>query len=257
MERKNTSIDPRELTKQAKDILSEPEQIYGLAGKRFALRCAELESSLGSNAFRLGIVGNPNRGKTTLAYSYYRALEIFGLPTAYFDLDIYSYSGLAISGEIDWEKRPKRLDASQKEVEGSILAFKGIDSGMVIGDFPGRADNLYQLNRLRAVDLAIVLGTDVADRSDWQELVEKSGTSFLWLRSRLNGALCYPFDPTIYALDRKPRPAGLDVLISLTRILEVVAEIRGVSLSDPWSPFTEAERLILEEVLDLNFAPFV
>lgn len=257
MERKNTGIDPRvaELVRRAENILSEPERVYDLVGRRLALRCVELEASFSLDAFRLGVVGNPNRGKTTLAYSYYRALEIYGFPTAYFDLDIYSYSGLAISGEVDWEKRPKRSDAPQKEVEESILAFREAGPGIVIGDFPGRVDNLYQLDRLKTVDLAIILGVSIDDRRGWQELIGKSGVSALWLRSQLDKTPSYPLDPTLYGLDREPKPADLDVLTSLTRILEVVAKMKGVSLSSPWPLFTEAERLILEEVLDFNFAP--
>lgn len=259
MERKSIGTDSRvaELVRQAENILSEPERVYDLVGKRLALCCVELKAPFSLNAFRLGIVGHPNRGKTTLAYSYYQALETYGLPTAYFDLDIYSYSGRAISGEIDWRERSKRPDAPRKEVEESILAFREVGPGVVIGDFPGKVDNLYQLRRLEAVDLAIVLGVSRNDREGWQELIGKSGISSLWFRTQLDKTPRYPLDPTLYGLNRKPKTTDLGVLTSLTRILEVAAEMKGVSLSNPWPLFDEAERLILEELLDFNFASFV
>lgn len=250
-------IDPRvtELVKQTEGILASPEEVYNLAGKRLVLRCVELGPFLTPDTFRLGIVGNPNRGKTTYAYSCYQALEMYRFPAAYFDLDIYSVSGLAISGQVRWEERPKRSKPSITEVRESIRAYKEAGPGIVVGDFPGRVDNLYQLDRLEAVDLVMILDVSIADRRGWQELVGKSGVPALWLRSQLDKTPRYPLNPTVYALNREPKPTDLDVLTSLTRILEVVAEMKGVSLSSPWSFFSEAERVILEEVLDFNFAP--
>lgn len=258
MERDDINTNPRvtELVKQAEGILADPEGVYDLAGKRLALRCVELEPFLTPDTFRLGIVGNPNRGKTTYAYSCYQALEMYRFPAVYFDLDIYSVSGLAISGQVRWEERPKRSKPSMTEIRELIRGYKEAGPGIVVGDFPGRVDSPYQLDCLKAVDLAIILGVSTADRKAWQELVGKSGVPALWLRSQLDKTPSYPLDPTVYALNREPKPTDLDVLTSLTRILEVVAEMKGVSLSSPWSFFSEAERMILEEVLDFNFAPF-
>lgn len=258
MERESKNIDPHvaELVKQAEGILADPEEVYDLAGKRFALRCVELEPFLTSDTFRLGVVGNPNRGKTTYAHSCYQALKMYGFPTSYSDLDIYSVSGQAISGQVRWEERPKRPKPSPREVRESIKAHEKAGPGMVVGDFPGKVDDPYQRDRLKATDLAIVLGVNIADRRGWQELVTGSEVPALWLRSQLDRTLRYPLDPTIYALNREPKHTDLDVLTSLTKILEVVAEMRDVSLSDPWPFFTEAERVVLEEVLDFQFAPF-
>jgi len=258
MEREGTNTDPRvaELVKQAEGILAVPEEVYDLAGKRLALRCVELEPFLTSDTFRLGIVGNPNRGKTTYAYSCYQALKIYSFPTSYFDLDIHSASGQAISGQLRWEERSKNPNPSPREVRESIKAYEEVGPGVVVGDFPGKVDNPYQQDRLKVVDLAIVLGVSMADRGGWQEVVAESGVPALWLRSQLDRILRYPLDPTIYALNREPKPTDLGVLTSLTRILEVVAETKDVSLSNPWPFFTEAERVVLEEVLDFQFAPF-
>lgn len=245
-----------ELVVQSRKILDNPEYVFDLAGKRLALRCVELEPYFASHTFRLGIIGNSNRGKTTYAYSSYLALQNYRFPSRYADLDIYSYTGRAIRGQIGWENWPKRTDAPKKEVLESVREFRNAGPGIVIGDFPGKPDKPYQPYRIKAVDMTVLLGNDSLDRSKWERLVTISRKPSLWLRSQPDSIRRYPLDPTLYDLQRIPKPGGLDVMTSLTRIMEVIARIVNVPLRNPWKIFTEPERVVLEEVLDFEFAPY-
>ena len=102
-----------------------------------------MENYFADHVYRLGIVGDPNRGKTTLAYTYYDLLNKFSFPARYYDLDIYSPSGKAIAGTISWDERKKEPNVSEKAVVSSINCLKKIQGGLVVVDFPGRRDNPY------------------------------------------------------------------------------------------------------------------
>lgn len=251
------------LVEQGRAILDNPERVYDLAGRRLALRLIKVEDYFKKHSFHLGIVGNPNRGKSTYAYSCFRTLELYQFPAQYFDLDIYSNSGLALRGIVNWEDRPKRLDAPKKETLLSIKAYNDIKPGIVFGDFPGRPSNPYQARRVQSSDMAIVLGDDPEDRKAWHHIVSKTHTPSLWLRTRSDHTRTYPIDPTVYGLNRTPKPGGLDIITSLTRIIEVITKQIGLPMDNIWktlpngiTPFTEPERLILQEILDFEFAPF-
>lgn len=251
------------LFEQSKKILRDPEHMYDLAGRRFALRLLELQDHFKDHSFRIGIVGKPNRGKSTYAYSCFRTLALYKFPTQYVDLDIYSNSGLALRGIVKWKDRPKRPDAPKEETLASIRAYKDTRPGIIFGDFPGRPDNTYQSKRVRASDMAIVLGDNPEDREAWHRIVTKTHTPSLWLRTRADTKHTYPIDPTIYGLKRIPKPGGLDVMTSLTRILEVAARQLGLPLINLWKPlpngvipFSDPEQLILREVLDFEYAPY-
>ncbi len=244
-------------------ILADPERVQELAGRRLAFRLVELEDHFRTHSYRLGIVGNPHRGKSTYAYSCYETLSDYHFPAHYVDLDIYSPSGLANSGHHDLANRPKRTDAPKEEVLASIRGFRATGPGIVFGDFPGLPDKPYQPRRIKAVDMAIVLGDDSSDRGKWLERLSKAKKDALWLRTRSDNVRAYPLDPTIYALDRKPRPNSLDVVTSLTRILEVIGKKIGIPLANVWEklpngriPFSEPERMVLAEILDFEFAPY-
>lgn len=244
-------------------ILADPEWVHELAGRRLAFRLVELEDHFSTHSYRLGIVGNPNRGKSTYAYSCYETLNNYHFPTHYVDLDIYAPSGMALTGEADWQKRLKRIDAPKEEVLASIAAFRTTGPGIVFGDFPGLPDKPYQPRRVRAADMAVVLGDNPADRAKWLARLSKAKKNALWLRTRADRIRDYPLDPTIYELNRESRANSLDVVTSLTRILEVIAKNVGISLANVWeklpngrTPFSEPERLVLAEILDFEFAPF-
>lgn len=243
------------LFQEGQKILSDPERVFELVGKRLALRVVELEKYFATNTFRLGIVGNPNRGKTTYAYSCFSLLQNYRFPTQFVDMDIYSYSGNAIAGKIRWEDRPKRSDAPKKDVTESINVLRKAGPGIVIADFPGRPDNEYQPDRLKEFDLVMLLGNNRKDRKRWDAQVTKANVSSLWLRTQADKKLQYPIDPTIYDLNREPKPYGLDVMTSLTRVMEVIGRMVGIPVPNPWGLFSEPERLILEEMLDFKYAP--
>ena len=192
------------LVHEGRKILKDPEWVNDLAGRRLALRLVELEDYFKGHTFRIGIVGKPNRGKSTYAYSCFRSLELFKFPTHYFDLDLYSNSGQALRGTVKWEDRPKRADAPKEETLASIQAYKDTGPGIVFGDFPGRPNNPYQSRRVRSSDIAVVLGDDPEDRKAWQRIVYKTHTPSLWLRTRKDTAHTYPKDPTVYGLNRIP-----------------------------------------------------
>lgn len=248
----------RYLVTEGEKILHSPERVLDLAGRRAALRMVDVEDYFRDHTFRLGIVGNPNRGKTTYAYSLYTSLKDSMFPAHYVDLDIYSQSGPAIAGRIAWDERPKRNDAPKRDVMESLRKFKNVQPGLVIADFPGRADNPYQPRRAKALDMAVLLGDDPTDRDKWMRILEHAHKPYLWMRTRPDGKRTYPLDPTIYHLDREPKPHSLDITTSQTRILEVIANMRDIPLHDIWKMgiFTEPERMILEEVLDFEFAPY-
>ena len=169
----------------------------------------ELEDHCRTRPYLLGIVGNPNKGKSTYAYSCYETLGNYHFPTHYVDLDIYAPSGLAISGEENWKTRLKRSDASKEDILASIARFRATGPGIVFGDFPGLPDKPYQPRRVRAVDMAIVLGDDPADRAKWLDRISKVKQNALWLRTRPDDIRVYPLHPTIYDLNRKSRPNSL------------------------------------------------
>ncbi len=246
----------RSLVAESRKIWSDTDAVYDLAGRRFALRCAELEPYFRSRTFRLGIIGNPNRGKTTLAFSAHKTFGLYGFPSQYVDLDIYTHSGRAISGEIGWAQRPKRADAPRREVLESVRRFRKARRGIIVGDFPGRPDNPYQGERLKAVDMALVLGDNPKERLTWLAMAAKVGKPATWLRTNEAYTRKFPMDPTVYNLNRDVHPATLDLLTALTRILENVARLVGVKTADPGAFFSEPERVILEEVLDFEFAPY-
>jgi len=241
------------------EILADPDRVHELAGRRLALRCLELESLFESRVFRVGIVGNPDRGKTTYAYSCFKTLEVLDFPASYTDLDIYSACGVSISGHVPWEKRPRNRNPTSEEVKANIQSYYQVTSGIAIADFPGMAHDEYQPERLAAVDLAIVLGRNNLDRLDWERVIDENGISRIWLHTRLDQSVRMLIQPAVYNLKRNPRPMEIDIITSLTRILEIAAEMKGKQLVDIYKrypdAFSETERMVLEEVLDLEFAP--
>lgn len=246
-----------QLLEETRSILSDPEETIDLVGRRFALRCIEIQRyfSQTGGSFRLAIVGNPNRGKTTFAASAADILRLYGVHSNCFDLDVYTQSMRAMTGEISWSQRPKRSDISRSEVLQNIKLYREAGPGLVIGDFPGKPGNPYQSSRLKASDLVLILVCSLEEKDLWTDLSVKAQKISLWLQSKKSWDINPPLHPFISDLDRCLKSGSIEIQIILTRILEVIAEVRGVPLTNPWNFFTEAQRTVLEEVFDFMYAP--
>lgn len=252
------SFNPQSLAEEARKILESRDLVYDLAGRRLALTATQLQDHLSrpENTFHLAIAGSPNRSKTTYAYSCYEVLKAYNLPTSYHDLDLYTQSGKAISGEIDWSRRIKRgLEEIPKEkVTQSIRAFLEDRPGVAIADFPGRLNDPYQTDRLRGADLAIILGRDREEVRGWDKLCSNVGVRHRFLISETKPPLPYAIlYPSFFNLTRTVRFSPM-MLVSVTSILQEIAQIRGLKIS-PWeSYFSKAERVVLSEILDFTFS---
>lgn len=246
------------LVEESRKILDDRELIYDLAGKRLALRAIELKGHLSdpANAFHLAIVGNPNRSKTTYAYSCYSVLKTYDVPVKYHDLDVYTQSGMAISGVIDWNKRVKRtlVEIEEKEISQSIQTFINDTPGIIIGDYPGRIKDQYQAQRLEKADLAIILAKDSEEVKKWAKLCTSLGVGYRWLISETEPPLPYEvLYPSFYNLTREVRFSPM-MLVSATSILEEIAAIKDIPLSNIESYFSQAELVVLQEILDFHFS---
>ncbi|MCH7730140.1 hypothetical protein IID21_01260 [Patescibacteria group bacterium] len=252
------SIPLEDLAEEAHKILEDQKLVYDLAGKRLALRTVELEAYLSQpeNTFRLAIVGPPNRSKTTYAYSVYSVLKKYDLSTHYLDLDLYTESGLAISGMIDWAQRTKRTleEVGEEKILESIKTFGNLKGGIVVGDFPGKIDDPYQTQRLKQTELAIILAKDHEEIKEWSDLCSTLGVKYRWLISETEPPLKYEIlYPSFYNLTRNVRFSPM-ILVSVTSILEEIAAIRNITLSNVGAHFSQPERVVLEEVLDFHFS---
>lgn len=252
------NFNPQALADEARKILENRELVYDIAGRRLALVAIGLKDYLSrpGNTFHLAIVGNPNRSKTTYAYSCYEVLEAYGVPSSYHDLDIYTLSGKAIAGEIAWDQRVKRSlrEISETEIVQSIQSYRKDQSGVVIADFPGKLDDPYQTERLKGSDLAIVLGRNREEIRRWEKLCEDSGVGHRFLISETQPPLPYTIlYPSFFNLTREPRFSPM-LLVSVTSILQQIAEMRGLSLPEWEGYFNKAESVVLREVLDFTFS---
>lgn len=195
------------LAAQAQEILNNPEEVYDLVGKRLALTSAILHKHFlnPTNTFRLAVVGNPNTGKTTFAYSIAKILELYQTPTTYVDLDIYTESGRAISGEIKWEERRKRdlEEIPLDETLGSIDKFANAKPGIIIGDFPGRITNEFQGRRLKQANLALILALNEQDLSHWVNLCSKNEVGYIHAISKQSFTPEAPIHPQVHSLHRQ------------------------------------------------------
>ncbi|MFX1537554.1 MAG: hypothetical protein ACFFDI_25410 [Promethearchaeota archaeon] len=250
----NESSTALELAYQALEILNDRDRIYDLAGRRFAFYCVQVEEYFNQHCFRLGVLGNPNRGKTTFVASSVGALSVYGIQAIYADLDVYTQSGLAMFGMIGWEDRPKNHDLSEEVVLKNIQRYSELSSGLVVADFPGRFDNPYHADRLASTDLALILAKTEKERLGWIELAENTNTPWLWLESKRKFRVAPPILPFIFGLDRTAN-WDVKIFVILTRVIQAIAIMREISLIHPWPFFTEAERVVLEEVLDFLCAP--
>ena len=252
------NFNPQALAEEARKILENRELVYDIAGRRLALVASNLNDYLSrpENTFHIAIVGNPNRSKTTYAYSCYEDLEEYGVPSSYHDLDIYTQSGKAIAGEIAWNQRIKRSlrEISETEITKSIQSYHKDQSGVVIADFPGKLDDPYQIERLKGSDLAIVLGRDREEIRRWEKLCSDNNVGHRFLISETQPPLPYTvLYPSFYNLTRKPRFSPM-LLVSVTSVLQQIAEMRSLNLPGWERYFNKAELVVLREVLDFTFS---
>lgn len=252
------NFNPQALADEARAILENRELVNDVVGRRLALFAVTLKDhlSIPQNSFHLAILGNPNRSKTTYSYSCYEVLETYGVPTSYHDLDIYTQSGKAIAGEIAWDKRVKRDlgEIPETEIDQSIQSYRKDQSGVVIADFPGKLDDPYQIERIRGSDFAIVLGRNREEIRPWERLCTGNKVRHRFLVSETEPPLSYSvLYPSFYNLTREPRFSPM-LLVSVTSILQEIADMRGLSLPKWESFFSKAERVVLGEVLDFAFS---
>ena len=241
------------LASQAHDILQNPEVVYDLTGKRLALISALTQNHFTDikNGFRLAIVGNPNTGKTTFSYSVSEILKLYRVPCTYIDLDLYTNSGKAISGEIEWKERNKRSadNIPEAEIMKNIKDFSSPRIGITIGDFPGKINNEFQPQRLKGVNLALILAHNKQDADKWMDLCSTNGIRFRFLISE-DDHILYP-----QAVDFKRKTVfSIPNLIYATSVLkEAVEKTNGPKIPFD-SFFSQPELVILEEVLDFKFS---
>ena len=254
MRRSEDDTRLKQLIKQSKEIVDSPGDMYDLAGKRFALYALQLLPYFENNSIHIGIVGNPNRGKTSFAFSATELMSHYGLPALYFDLDDYTKSGGAISGSISWAERKKRELVPPEEINQTIADFSK-SHGLVIGDFPGRADDIYQNQRVSSLDMAILMTTGKEDSIEWKKLLEESNIPTSRLIIGKHRGQTSDHDPIAPYIVRERKPFTIPMIIACTRTLVNIACIKDVSLIEPWSEMSQAERVVLEEVLDFEFAP--
>lgn len=242
---------------EARKILEDPESVYNLAGRRLALISVISKEHFlkPENTFRVAVVGNPNLGKTTYSYSIAKILELYGTTCSYFDLDVYTQSGSAISGTIEWAKRLKREppEIKPEDIKQNINTFGQKRPGIIIGDFPGRIEDKYQIRRLKKADLALILASDLTEKNKWAELCDKAGIGYRWVMSYPHINTNAPFYPQIYDLERKVNTTT-SMIISATSLLMEVTDLTGFGPVNYQNFFTNPELIILEEALDFHFS---
>jgi len=257
-------------------ILNDSEKVYDLAGKRLALRCLNIAPFFDDleNPFRLGIIGPSNRGKTTFTWDLYSLLLAYWpsqlgiLPTVH-DLDIFTNSLPAAAGIIKWKDRKKNPHPSPEEERASIAEFRTLRGGIIIADVPGKLTGDYTPHRVAACHAVVILVDSIKEIPAWRKLTTESGIPAAWLISdpKHKGPVATKrvIHPTVFDLNREPRPFRVSLITTLTRILEMIARSRNIPLLNIWSlidpdtndpAFSKAERILLQEYLDFYYAPF-
>jgi hypothetical protein len=259
----------RGLAAEAGKIIRDYDRLYDITGKRLAFWGMELKKHFDDPANKLvfGVVGYPNTDKTTLAYSCAKILQLYDVSSTYCDLDVYTFSGKAIEGQINWDDRPKqtRDKVGIEIVQQSIEALHKIQKGIVIADFPGMIEDPYQPLRLNAINYAIILAKDEGELEEWINLCSAENTGFRFLfthkQTETLQLKLFKMDARLPAIASMNRQAIVNVatLSVATGILEEAADMTKAPKSKYHNYFTEAELTALEEILDplYSISPYI
>lgn len=125
------------------------------------------------------IVGGPSgSGKSTFVLSLVECLKLRGLRADAVELDVWSNSYLAFSGQYAFENRPKRFTLHDWDWKAAIApriaGFNQSDADFVFGDLPGvvGAANSHTLGLVRPTD-AWVYSRTLEGIADWKRFFEK------------------------------------------------------------------------------------
>jgi len=245
------------LNSEVRRLLKRPEEIGDLLGRRLALIAGLTQGHFTDprNTFRIAVIGDPNLGKTTYSYSVAKILEMYGTPSSYFDLDVYTESGRAISGEKGWQERRKRslTQIKRREIKENIRKFGKIKPGIVIGDFPGMSSDKFQVERIHMANMALIFAGDYKHLDPWIKLCTRAHIYHRFLISRPKFSMEPPIYPQINRLYRKPI-SNLPLIASATSLLLESNEMTHGPKIEIGMHFNDAERTILEEIFDFYFS---
>lgn len=117
------------------------------------------------------IIGGPvNCGKSTLAVSLYRQLQILGVSVGIHELDVYSDTHPCILGQKPWYERRKRAEAEfNPTIKERIREYADDQRDVVIGDLPGRLGTPYLSKLMEPADQAIIVAKDWESLDRWDE----------------------------------------------------------------------------------------
>lgn len=250
----------RKWAQEAGKILDDPVKVFKLIFRRIEILKACLIEPLSreENATRVAVVGYPNRGKTTFAYSVAQILDGLGFPANYVDLDIYTQSGLAMSGEVSWSNRPKndfkKNPSQEMQNQNRVLkSYTETKPGIVIGDCPGRIDNPSNKLFLKNSDFAVILCANLTEMNAWAKLCSEAGVGHFWLISKPKIDMNPPIYPQISKLNRQTK-LDYQTMIAATDLLFLFADIRNIQVPEYENFFTNPELVVLEEHLDFLFS---
>ena len=238
--------------------LHETEWFRNLAWSDFLDVAAQVKPLLERNTIRLGIVGDPNRSKSLMAWDFYQLALAAGLPAYHCDLDLWSPSRGVFEGLNTWENRPKRKrgEVTDEEIRNSINGLSDLGPGLVVVDFPGLVDEPSQLDRLRAVNLALILENGPEEGIKWLMPLITTRTPFAWMTTSpglgveeiegIRGG------HSVYGIDRNIDRIHISEVVALTMMLEWVGS--GQSDARPNEDLTYREVEVLRDYRE-QFGP--
>jgi hypothetical protein len=236
-----------------KDTLSSPDKTYSLVQTVLSFYATQLKKHTDSH-FRIGIIGNPNRGKTTFAYNLHLLLQQLDIGTQYHDLDLYTRSGLAISGQLSWEDRPKVKSLDEAAITQSIAAFQSSSQQFAIADFPGMAESVGQGQRLHAVDLAVLLTTaQHGDQAAWLELADETQTKALVFAPLQSDHYAFVEGSQTFLPREMSNSLHLETMIAAAHIIDQSAQAKGITLPGAWPYIGNDMKSLYKELTTLCF----
>jgi hypothetical protein len=208
--------------------LHETEWFRNLIWRDYLSEVAEIKLLLERDTVRLGVIGDPNRSKSLLAWDFFQLATAAGLPVYYRDLDLWSPSLGVFEGRNTWEDRPKRQrgEVTDEEIRKSIDGLSDLGPGLVVADFPGLVDEPSQQDRLRAVDMALLLESDPGEGLKWLRPLVKTRTRFAWMITSPSLGVEEIENAqgghSLYGVDRKIDKVHVSEVVALTMMLECI-----------------------------------